>query len=179
MRFNRCFRLVLLLSLLTSSLPVLSDDDKNREKLESKHSNEEFGEKESSGEEKSLSEKKGEPSNFGAGKGVIDANEKDGIKLSPKAVEKLGLKTEKIASSHLHTLPLGSLIYFQEEVGVYRLRSGFFKLIEGKVVKKKSGMVTLEASGLVAGDQVVTQGAALLRLTDLNIWSGSGDGDAD
>ena len=151
MKFCRGIRLLVVLSVLMGSISVLSDDDKDSEKLESELSNQPSGEKESNSAEKSHSEKKGEPSNFGLGKGVVEASEKDGIKLSQKAVQTLGLKTVSISSSNIHTLPLGALIYFQEEVGVYRLRSGFFKLIEGKVIKKKSDTVTFEASGVVSG----------------------------
>jgi hypothetical protein len=123
--------------------------------------------------------KKGEPSNFGPNKGVTEADEKYGIKLSPKAVASLGIETEVLNSKNIHMIPSSGLVYFQSEVGVYRERDGWFKLIEGHVIKRSGSNVTFEAAGLMPNDKVAIKGAALLRLTDLNVWSGSGDGDAD
>lgn len=169
--------MLLILPIFLFSTPSFPDDDNGGEKSERENLSHESNEKDKS--EKEKSEKKGEPSNFGPEKGVLEANEKEGIKLSPKALQSLGIKAQSISSTSVHSLPISSLIYFQDEVGVYRLRSGFFKLIEGKVSRKTQMIATFESGGLVPGDQVVTEGTPLLRLTDLNIWSGSGDGDAD
>ena len=127
---------------------------------------------------KDKSEKQ-EPIGVGPQKGVLEANDKDGFTLSDQAFRTLGVQSKMIQSKQTHILPPKSLVYFQNEVGVYRLRKGWFKLIEGEVLNRSSSQVLFKSTGLIPGDQVVIEGAPLLRLTDLTIWSGSGDGDAD
>jgi hypothetical protein len=91
----------------------------------------------------------------------------------------LGLSGLKISSQGVHTVPARSLVYFQDEVGVYRLRNGWYKLVEIPAPEKKlSGaeLVTIRTEELQPGDQVIQTGVPLLRVAELEAWGGSGDG---
>lgn len=113
----------------------------------------------------------------GPGKAITAASKKDGIKLSDKAIQTLGLRYQQIKSEGAHKLPAKAVVYFQGEMGVYRLRNGFFKLIEEiALTSKTSTEVTVKTAQIKSGDQVVIDGVPLLRAAELEAWGGSGDG---
>lgn len=112
----------------------------------------------------------------GPGKSIEAANRKEGIKLSQKAISTLGLEVKKVNSGSPFQLPVSSLVYFQDEVGVYRLRNGWFKLLEGKVRTRKETIAIVEISDLLPSDEVVVKGVPLLRVTELEAFGGSGEG---
>ncbi len=112
----------------------------------------------------------------GPTKAIVEASKKTGIKLSEKAIKALDITTEPINSQNTHKLPLKSLVHFQEEVGVYRQREGWFKLIEVEVLSKNSTEVTVKTQNIKPGDDVAVTGVALLRVAELEAWGGSGDG---
>ncbi len=91
----------------------------------------------------------------GPNNAVTAADEHDGIKLAPKAVQFIGLKT---AAYDGHTIPSTALVFYQTEVGIYRLRDGWFKLVPAKDLR--------------AGDQIVIEGVGLLRVAELDAFSG-------
>jgi hypothetical protein len=119
------------------------------------------------------------PTGVGPNKAVTDANAKLGIKLSKAAIETLGIKTSPISVVGSQArVPGKSVLSYQEEHGLYRLRDGWFKLVDLKVtVKNPSADISIQTSELKPGDQVVTEGAELLRLADLNVWSGEEGGE--
>lgn len=123
-----------------------------------------------------------EPTGVGPNKGVLEATKENGFKLSEKAVIGLGVSTTMIGSSgSAFTVPMVALLSFQDEMGIYRFRNGFYKLVE-----LKSADVKADASGkffrissaeLKVGDHVADKGADMLRLADLNIWGGEEGGE--
>lgn len=100
-----------------------------------------------------------------------------GMKFTSKALTNMGLRLVGLTGKDAHRLPVGSLVHYQDKVGVYRLRDGWFKLIpvSAAPVTKLDAMVS--STELRPGDQVVTSGAAFLRLAELDIEGGAEDND--
>ncbi len=115
-------------------------------------------------------------SRVGPGKAITEASKKNGIRLSEKAVKTIGIRTETVNSENTHKISPKSLVYFQDEVGFYRLRDGLYKLVEVKVEKKSVTEAIVRTSELKPGDHVVVDGVGLLRTAELEAWGGSGDG---
>ena len=117
------------------------------------------------------------PSGVGPGKAILEATKKEGLRLSEKALKNLEVVTAPIPSSGSLRLSLSSLIYSQSEVGVYRLRTGWFKYIEVKIISKTPTEAIVRTSELRPSDQVAISGGDLLKLADLNVWSGDEGGE--
>lgn len=119
------------------------------------------------------------PSGVGEGKAIIQATANNGMRLSEDALKAMTIQTASVSVTSADTvkIPPKSVLYFQADTGVYRLRDGWFKLVEGKVLSRNPTEVVFQSKDLRTGDQIVTNGAPLLRLGDLNIWSGGGDAD--
>lgn len=107
------------------------------------------------------------PANVGEGKAIVAADAKTGLKLSEAAAKTLGLKTMEAA----RRVPASALVYFHDEVGVYRLRGGWYKLVEVEIVSKGREVV-IETDELKPGDRIVVAGAALLRVAELDAFGG-------
>ncbi len=98
-------------------------------------------------------------SDVGPDKAVTAADPHQGIRLSPKAVQTLRLKMMRVASPN-PALPQEALVATREEIGVYRLRDGWFQLVPTHELK--------------AGDDVVVEGAGLVRVAHVAAFDGSG-----
>jgi hypothetical protein len=117
------------------------------------------------------------PNGIGPEKAITNANKADGFKLSVKALKRLEIKTSKIQSRDSIKVPTSSLVFYQSEVGIYRVRSGWFKLIPIKILNKSSSETTIASSELKNEDEVIVHGSDLLRLADLNLWSSDEGGE--
>lgn len=122
------------------------------------------------------------PTGVGPEKGVTEATKAGGFKLSAKAIAGLGVKDSAIsAKSGKFEAPLKGLLSFQDEGGFYRLRQGFYKLVELKPSQMKKdpsrSVFQFSSAEVKEGDHIATEGAELLRLTDLNIWGGEESGE--
>lgn len=113
---------------------------------------------------------------FGIGKAITAANKKEGIQLSEKASKALGLTHVTATGTGTFKLPAQSAVYFQNEVGVYRFKNGWYKLIEVTLVSKSATDVVVKTSEIKSGDQIAKDGVPLLRAAELEAWGGSGDG---
>lgn len=102
---------------------------------------------------------------------VQEASLKDGIRLTDKAKEVIGVETRKIGSSPF-AAPTAALVHFGNRIGVYRFRNNWFKLIEIKVISKKENSVTFSAAELKDNDQIVVAGVALLRVSEMDAFGG-------
>lgn len=109
--------------------------------------------------------------NVGPGKGV-EAFGKEGMKLSAKAAANLGFKTAPIAGSGAVKVPASALVFFQDEVGVYRSRGGWIKLVEVKLGERTRRDAVVLSKELKPGDQLVIVGAAAIRVIELDLTSG-------
>ncbi len=114
---------------------------------------------------------------FGPGKAITAANKKDGIQLSEKALKTLGVTYgSTTGTSGTFKVPLKSVVFSQDEVGIYRFKEGWHKLIEVVLVSKTASEAVIKSSELHTGDQIVKDGVPLLRAAELEAWGGSGDG---
>ena len=59
-------------------------------------------------------------------KGILDASSEKGIRLSEKAASTLEIKAAALDGNSSHKIPTAALVYFQGQVGVYRLRDGWY-----------------------------------------------------
>lgn len=101
-----------------------------------------------------------------------------GIRLSDQAIQRLGIQTHKIATLPLK-IPRSSLVFFQEDIGVYRLRKGWFKLVELKNFSPSpTGIhfIPTDSAEFKIGDHIVVSGAALLRVAELDAFGGGEEG---
>ncbi len=105
----------------------------------------------------------------GPNNAVTAADEHDGIKLSEKAIQTIGLKTEiwngDSASGQ-------TIVYHQDKTSVYRLKDGWYKLVPVTIISKADNLVHITATELVSGDLIATSGVALLRVAELDAFSG-------
>lgn len=101
---------------------------------------------------------------------VSESSADKGFRLSPQALKTLEVKTQPVGSGRARLeLPAGALVYFQDRVGVFRLRDGWFKFIEVRLPERPASSAKILSIELAAGDQVVTRGAALLRVMQINL----------
>ncbi|MBL7542592.1 MAG: hypothetical protein JNL11_02195 [Bdellovibrionaceae bacterium] len=114
-----------------------------------------------------------EATGFRAGPNMAatEASLKDGFKLTDKAKEVIGVKTKSIGSKP-YSIPNEALVHYGDKVGVYRLRDGWFKLIEVQKTNKDSGTSTISSSDLNEKDQIAIEGVALLRVSEMDIFGG-------
>lgn len=113
----------------------------------------------------------------GPGKAVEAANEKDGFKLSEKALRGMGLTLAKVSSAQ-QTVPMQSLIRFQDFSAIYRVRDGWFRLVEVEP-SISGGRASFSSKEFHLGDQLVLQGGSLLRVVELDIFGPEADACAD
>jgi hypothetical protein len=117
-------------------------------------------------------------SSVGPGNAVPEANSETGFKLSEKALRTLGLQLETIQPQNTYTLSRSAIVYFKDEAGVYRLRDGWFKLVQGDTEAQGSQVRFTPKESFQNGDQIVVKGVPLLRVADLDAFGGSGEGHA-
>ena len=109
-----------------------------------------------------------------SGKAVYETSNEKGMKLTERALKNIEVKTTKATGSTQHSLSKESLVYFQDEIGVYRLRENWFKLVKIQVIKKGLSEVTIRSSELQNGDEIAIHGADLLRVSEMDAF-GSGE----
>ncbi|MBX9767200.1 MAG: hypothetical protein K2X47_08015 [Bdellovibrionales bacterium] len=113
----------------------------------------------------------------GEGKAVVRADKRQGIQLSEESEKFLEIQYESLQtrSSGLE-VPSAALLYTMNEVGVYRRRDKWLKLVDVKVISSANGKSIVTSPDLRDQDQVVTTGSAIVRLADLEAFGASGDG---
>jgi hypothetical protein len=105
------------------------------------------------------------------GKAVYEISAEKGMKLTKAALENIEVKTVKITEGFEASVPLSSLVQFQDQLGVYRVREDWFKLIKVEVIKKNYQSAQIHGDFL-PGDSLVIEGASLLRISELDaFWS--------
>lgn len=100
------------------------------------------------------------------GKAVFEISEKLGFKLKEKARQNIGLETKKIANVAALEIPASAIVNRQDRTAVYRLRDGWFKLIVLDSNKSARG------ADLKNGDELVVNGAGLLRVAEMDAFGG-------
>lgn len=120
----------------------------------------------------------GEEQNASVGpdKGITEAHEDDGFKLSVEAIRNLEIETKKIIKSSPWVIPISARLVSGEEINIYRLRQGFYKRIDFTLVSKSGENMNIKSGDLKDGDEVVTHGVGLLRAAELVAFGGEPEG---
>lgn len=113
----------------------------------------------------------------GPGKAVEAANEKEGFRLSEKALKSMALSFAKVIS-HQQAVPTQALVSFQDFSAIYRYRDGWFRLVEIEP-SVNSGRASFSSKEFRPGDQMVVQGGNMLRVVELDIFGPEADACAD
>ena len=148
-------------------------------KIPHSHAKESPEEDSHSGEHADGEHEADEPSSgVGEGKAVEAASRERGIRLSEKAARTIGIATESVkrVGAGDYALSPQCVVYFQDKKGVYRLRDGWFKLVEVEVVRQLAKGIVIRSDGIKPGDNVVSAGVPLLRVSELEAFGGSGEG---
>tara|TARA_B110001454_G_scaffold219192_1_gene251166 strand:- start:53054 stop:53503 length:450 start_codon:yes stop_codon:yes gene_type:complete len=120
----------------------------------------------------------GKKDRVGPNKAVLAASEKDGLKLSEKAIKNFSLSFKKINSLGEFTVPTSALVQFQDFMAVYRLRDGWFRMVEIEP-RVQGAMAVFSTKELIPGDQVVVANGGLIRVVELDIFGPEADACAD
>lgn len=102
----------------------------------------------------------------GEGKAIVAVDELKGFKLSPEAIKALELKLTTVSGDEF-TIKKSTLVASKNLRGVYRFRGGFFKLLEVKIISEAKKTYKVKVKGVEFGDQIVTDGLGLLRISDV------------
>jgi hypothetical protein len=103
---------------------------------------------------------------IGTGKAIEVVDEKKGFKLSNEAIKTLTIKLQTIDTKEF-LISKTTLVVSKSSKGIYRYRSGFFKLLPVTSIKKVKGKYLVKVNGVGFGDQIVTQGVGLLLVADV------------
>lgn len=172
----------LLMTVLTTCLliPAWSwSEPKHAEKQEhAEHGkNDKHEEHEGHGEEEGHEHGEEEaPPSVGPEKGILEASESAGIKLSPEALKNFEIKTRKLSGSGPWSLPLSARFQSGEETNLFRLRSGFFKRIDFAQTKRDAQQFIATSKELRDGDEVVVAGIGFLRIAEVTAFGGAPEG---
>ena len=117
-----------------------------------------------------------ENSNVGPEKGILKADEEKGFILSPEASKNFGIKTMKLVGVGPWTVPISARMFSKEEVNLYRIRNGFIKRIDFKLISKIGSFVKILSSDLTTGDEIITNGVGFVRIAELTAFGGAPEG---
>lgn len=120
--------------------------------------------------EKSAQEKSERPAGVGPGRAIPEASKTNGIRLSPQAQELFELRTVSLGEGAVYRVPLESILFIREKKAVYRHRDGWYKLVDVTLVSKTENEAVIQSKALASGDKVVSHGAPLVHLAELNVW---------
>jgi len=104
--------------------------------------------------------------NVGPEKGILEKSEKEGFKLAEEASKTMAIKTMDVHLQQIE-IPITALVRIRDEMYIFRLRDGWYKRIEFKVIQKGTDKLTLTSNDLSTGDKVVTEGLGFLRTSEI------------
>ncbi len=120
----------------------------------------------------------GKKGRVGPGKAVVEASEKEGLRLSEKALKNLELKFQSVEGKSTLVVPAASLVHFQDFSAVYRERAGWFKMVEVEPVIRGSS-ASFTSKDILPGDHIVIKNSGLIRVIDLDVFGPEADACAD
>ncbi len=153
------------------------EDEHGSDKAES-HDEEEGHAHEEKDEHGHEEEGHGENRAVGPDKGITEANEKLGFRLSAEAVKNFGITTKDVSGPGTFTLPRSSIFFGLQERNIYRIRNGFYQRIDFVTLSKSFSQLTISVSDLKAGDKIVLSGLGFLRIAEIAAFGGIGEGHA-
>ena len=123
-----------------------------------------------------------EESPFGAGKAILEVKDNGRLfKLSHIAIETLSIEStvvSNVSTGKSIELPTSSLVYYQEKIGVFKKRESWFELVEVKVITKGKFTSIVKIYDVKKTWEIVSKGAALLRIAHLQASGQGGSGHA-
>ena len=112
----------------------------------------------------------------GVGKGITEASEEDGIKLSPEATKSFEIVLVKLEDLNNIKLSKKAIVTAGEEVNIFRYRDGFYKRIDFELIKKEKDQVRVRSKDLKTDDQIVVSGMGFLRIAEIAAFGGAPEG---
>ena len=103
------------------------------------------------------------------GKAVYETSEL-GMKLTEKALVNIEVKTVRVGERSQLNCAREALVFYQDQIGVYRLREGWFKLVQVTVIKKNNLEAIIRSGELRSTDDLVVHGADLLRVSEMDAF---------
>lgn len=112
----------------------------------------------------------------GPDKGILEADEKKGIRLSEVAARNLGIKTQLLSGKGPWSLPVSARFESAEERNLFRLRNGFYRRVDYSQISKTDSLIVVKSSDLKEGDSIVVQGVGYLRIAEITAFGGAPEG---
>ncbi|MER2510999.1 MAG: hypothetical protein ABTQ25_01015 [Nitrosomonas ureae] len=116
-----------------------------------------------------------ESAQVGPDKGILEASESEGFKLSPEAEKNFELSRVKVSSDSVE-LPKSAIVTAVSEVNVFRYRNGFYKRIDFSEVNRSQGKIRIRSKDLKSGDEIVVHGLGFLRIAEIAAFGGAPEG---
>lgn len=120
----------------------------------------------------------GKKGRVGPGKAVVEASEKDGLKISEKALKNLDLEFMAVSNRSTFTVPIAALVHFQDFSAIYRERGGWFKMVEIDPVIRGS-VAQFASKDISPGDRIVVRNSGFIRVIELDVFGPEADACAD
>lgn len=117
-----------------------------------------------------------ENSQVGADKGILEASEEKGIKLSPEAEKNFGIEKVAVNNSQPITISKKTIVTSGVEVNIYRYRDGFYKRIDFAQIGKNDSTFTISSKDLAKGDYIVTKGLGFILVAEIAAFGGAPEG---
>ena len=104
---------------------------------------------------------------------VVAADPAHGIKLSDLTARTIGLTLMPIRQSGTILLPREAIVHSKDQIGVYRWRDGWLKLILGQITSdgELRRFTPVKTGDLQSGDQVATGAVPIIRATDIYVFN--------
>lgn len=112
----------------------------------------------------------------GPDKGILAADEHEGIQLASVALKNFAIRTQTLSGSGPWPLPVSARLLSLEESNLYRLRGGWFKRVDFELLSSNDQKITVSSSELKEGDEIVVEGVGFLRITELTAFGGAPEG---
>lgn len=123
-----------------------------------------------------------ESSKFGPGKAILEVkNEGQNFKLAMAAEQVMGIKSQLpvlTEEPHHFKVPRNSIVEYQEKIGLFRKRDGWYELIDARIIKTVNGESLVYSENLSVHDQIIYSGVGLLRVAHLEASGQGGKGHA-
>jgi len=117
-------------------------------------------------------EEEEEGGKVGPDKGITEANEKLGFKLSAEALKNFELKSMKLNGDGPWRIPRSAIVRTGDETNLYRQRDGFFKRIDFQAIKQDGNQVLVDSDQMRENDEIISVGIGFLRIAELAAFGG-------